>query len=151
MYQEQRQSFLSEELYQFSASGTQDQFSASDIYIYIYIYYFYFNYYYCIYYTTTAGPERDPMDDAEIDREDEVRQYENECCGEARYNCGRFTSVLAEQGRELRAECAKIDLKKKARGCFSVDKLRNFLPIIEWAPKYRFVYNTELTFFDIRV
>ena len=72
-----------------------------------------------------------------MDSEDESHQMA--CCDEVRHNCSRFCTVMAQQRAEMKRTCSKLDFKKTARKCVSMDKLKGLLPIIEWAPKYRSV------------
>jgi len=84
-----------------------------------------------------AGPEVDPMDEAERDDEDREAALSQDCCAEARLNCTRFNSVLVEQGVGLKRTLARFDLKKQAKSCFSMSTLKSVVPILEWGPKYR--------------
>jgi len=77
------------------------------------------------------------MDEDVIDDDDiEARQV---CCGEARLNCGRFTTQMGKEWREVREHAKKCDCKKFIKGYFSMDVLKRRLPILQWAPKYRHV------------
>jgi hypothetical protein len=80
--------------------------------------------------------ERDPMDLDVVEYDDEVRDVEGQCCGEARLNCSRFQSALKEQAGELRHTISKVDFRKAALGWMSLEGLRQRVPIVAWLPKY---------------
>ena len=84
-------------------------------------------------------PERDIGDYDAIADDDELRDVENRCMGEMILNCSRFRSALEQQGVELKHTYKKTDFKKVMRSCFSMDALRERVPIVAWAPKYRCV------------
>jgi len=84
-----------------------------------------------------ADYDGDSLDGDVADSDDyEAKQ---ECCGEARLNCGRFTSEMRKEGRKLKKCCSKLDIRSYVRGVFSLEVLKSILPILRWAPKYRSV------------
>lgn len=73
----------------------------------------------------------------DLDDYDEGAVAGNGCCGEAKVNFHKFGEELSDEGREISHTLSKIDLKKVARSCFSYEKLKRIMPILEWGPKYR--------------
>ena len=88
---------------------------------------------------TCGWPERDIGDYDIIEHDYELGYADNRCFGEVRLNCTTLRSALVEQWHEVRHACSKANCRKMADSWISMDGLRQRVPIVAWAPKYRFV------------
>ena len=98
-------------------------------------------------------PEENPYDDDDgsvmiaIDddvRDDEDRTAARQCCGETRLNWRRTRLALADEASAVRHSASKVDCKKAIGSYFSRDNLKRRLPIVKWAPSYRWVTFTSV-------
>lgn len=60
------------------------------------------------------------------------------CCAEAKINCSKLTRQLKKQGHEMKESFKKIDFRRYRRECCSWELLKKRVPILQWAPKYRY-------------
>jgi len=59
------------------------------------------------------------------------------CCTAISAKCRRRARELSDFSTEVKGLCSQLDVKQKARRLFTVEQLKNRLPVLKWIPKYR--------------